>query len=78
MVGNVRLFGGFCLKIKFTICRNCGDMGKGICGRQGAGEKIVYAWGRNAPDLKLPSGRYKKLISSTCLHKVYKFVMDSN
>ncbi|XP_068693201.1 peptidyl-glycine alpha-amidating monooxygenase B-like isoform X3 [Montipora foliosa] len=33
---------------------NCGDMGKGVCGRQGAGEKILYAWGRNAPDLKLP------------------------
>ncbi|XP_074634773.1 peptidyl-glycine alpha-amidating monooxygenase A-like isoform X2 [Acropora palmata] len=33
---------------------NCGDMGKGVCGNQGAGEKIIYAWGRNAPDLKLP------------------------
>ena len=31
-------------------------MGKGVCGNQGAGEKIIYAWGRNAPDLKLPKG----------------------
>ncbi|CAH3014635.1 unnamed protein product [Porites evermanni] len=31
---------------------NCGDMGSGVCG---SGEKIVYAWGRNAPELKLPN-----------------------
>ena len=35
--------------------RNCGDMGSGVCG---SGEKIVYAWGRNAPELKLPNGKY--------------------
>ncbi|KAJ7339645.1 hypothetical protein OS493_006052 [Desmophyllum pertusum] len=33
---------------------NCGEMGSGVCGNQGAGEKILYAWGRNAPVLKLP------------------------
>ncbi|XP_022792772.1 peptidylglycine alpha-hydroxylating monooxygenase-like isoform X2 [Stylophora pistillata] len=31
---------------------NCGDMGSGVC--RGAGERILYAWGRNAPVLKLP------------------------
>lgn len=31
---------------------NCGDMGSGVC--RGVGEKILYAWGRNAPKLKLP------------------------
>ena len=30
-------------------------MGSGVCG---SGEKIVYAWGRNAPELKLPNGKY--------------------
>ena len=40
---------------EFVICRNCGDMGSGVC--YGAGEKILYAWGRNAPKLKLPPGK---------------------
>ncbi|KAL9986000.1 hypothetical protein ACROYT_G000053 [Oculina patagonica] len=31
---------------------NCGEMGSGVCG--GDGERILYAWGRNAPVLKLP------------------------
>lgn len=31
---------------------NCGNMGLGVCG-DGA-QKIMYAWGRNAPTLKLP------------------------
>ena len=44
--------------------RNCGDMGAGICGGDGSGEKIVYAWGRNAPELKLPPGMYNDMLSS--------------
>ena len=40
---------------EFAICRNCGDMGSGVC--RGSGEKILYAWGRNAPKLKLPPGK---------------------
>ncbi|EDO34395.1 predicted protein [Nematostella vectensis] len=34
---------------------NCGDMGVGVCGK-GSGEKIMYAWGKNAPTLELPEG----------------------
>lgn len=30
-------------------------MGVGVCAR-GSSEKIMYAWGRNAPVLKLPKG----------------------
>ena len=37
-------------------------MGKGICG---SGEKIVYAWGRNAPELKLPDGIYCSIVKYT-------------
>ena len=33
-------------------------MGSGVCS---SGEKIVYAWGRNAPELKLPNGKYSIL-----------------
>ena len=40
---------------EFVVCRNCGEMGSGVC--RGDGEKILYAWGRNAPKLKLPPGK---------------------
>ena len=45
--------------------RNCGDMGSGVCG---SGEKIVYAWGRNAPELKLPNGKYSIYFSGPFKH----------
>ncbi|XP_032230228.2 peptidyl-glycine alpha-amidating monooxygenase A isoform X2 [Nematostella vectensis] len=34
---------------------NCGDMGVGVCA-SGSPERIMYAWGRNAPKLNLPKG----------------------
>nr|XP_006812438.1 PREDICTED: peptidyl-glycine alpha-amidating monooxygenase B-like [Saccoglossus kowalevskii] len=36
-----------------SLSWNCGDMGIGVCG-QGSPERIMYAWGRNAPQLYLP------------------------
>ena len=33
-------------------------MGSGVC--KGSGERILYAWGRNAPVLKLPKGEAGK------------------
>ncbi|XP_031553480.1 peptidyl-glycine alpha-amidating monooxygenase B-like isoform X3 [Actinia tenebrosa] len=43
---------------------NCGDMGVGVC-RSGSAEKIMYAWGRNAPVLKLPKDVAFKVGGST-------------
>lgn len=40
--------------------RNCGEMGSGVC--RGPGEKILYAWGRNAPMLRLPPGKGSYLL----------------
>lgn len=39
-------------------------MGVGVCG-SGSAEKIMYAWGRNAPVLKLPKGRDLKRSKSS-------------
>ena len=46
-------------------------MGSGVCG---SGEKIVYAWGRNAPELKLPNGKYS--IFSGPFKHLYKQHLD--
>ena len=35
-------------------------MGSGVC--KGSGERILYAWGRNAPVLKLPKGKTGKYV----------------
>ena len=50
-------------------------MGSGVCGKGGFGEKILYAWGRNAPVLKLPPGKWDTSSSSSsasCLKKKKK------
>ena len=39
----------------FDICRNCGEFQLSVC--RGAGEKILYEWGRNSPKLELPSSK---------------------
>ena len=46
------------LQISCFCFRNCGDMGSGVC--KDSGERILYAWGRNAPVLKLPKGKAGK------------------
>ena len=48
-------------------------MGSGVCG---SGEKIVYAWGRNAPELKLPNGKYpESFISLFSLEKLTRLFL---
>ena len=53
-------------------------MGMGVCGRQRSGSKIMYAWGRNAPPLKLPEGLSinVKLQHNHKLTMIYKSLSD--
>ena len=47
-------------------------MGSGVC--HGDGEKILYAWGRNAPKLKLPPGKsvpFEFTTKQTFICKIY-------